>query len=496
MKVLIARFNHETNTFSPVPTPLQAFGAGNPRGPSFGVEAANEARASRYAMSAMLAAAEARGCEIVTPVNASANPSGPVAAAAYTALCDAICHAVSTRNPAAILLDLHGAMVAQNSDDGEGDLLARIRKLAPRTPLSVALDLHANVSPKIVKNADIIVGFKTYPHIDMFETGAHAARLLFDMLDGKIKPVMAYVQPPLMAHTLAMDTNHGVMKAALKGAIAREKDAGILACSVFGGFPLADTKHAGMSIVVVADGDAALAQSTAQWGADFLVSRREEFVYTQAPLADSIARAKRARKFPVILLDHGDNCMSGGTCDTVDAPRAALVAGLQAVLVGPTCDPQAVRACQRAGVGAVVTLQVGGKQPMPRAGVPKPGSLTITGTVRAITDGSYRVVGPIYTGSTLHMGTSSLVTFGEHEEHAIVLTSQTQEPLDLGCFTSLGVSLNDYRFWVLKSRMYFKPVFAPLAAAVIPCASAGATSSDYSQFRFKRVRRPVFPLDL
>ncbi len=495
VKLLIARLYHETNTFSPVPTSLSAFGAGDSRGPLFGLEALTAARGERHAMGAMIAVAEARGCTLVTPLHASANPSGPVAAQAYTALCDAICRDVQSARPDAILLDLHGAMVAENSDDGEGDLLARLRALAPHTPLGVALDLHANVSPKMVKNADIIVGFKTYPHIDMFETGAHAARLLFDLLDGKIKPVMAYVQPPMLAHTLAMDTNHGAMKAALDGAMAREQDAGILACSVFGGFPLADTRHAGMSVLVVADGNRELAQRTARWGADFLVSRRDEFVYRQAPLAASITAAKRAVKFPVILLDHGDNCMSGGTCDTVDVPRAALVAGLQAILVGPTCDPGAVRLCAKAGVGAKVTLRVGGKQPMPRAGVPQPVSMTIEGHVRAITDGSYRVSGPIYTGSTLHMGTSALVTFGESDEHAIVLTTQTQEPLDQGCFTSLGVSLSDYRFWVLKSRMYFKPVFGPLAAAVIPCASAGATGSDYAQFRFKRVRRPVFPLD-
>jgi DnaK suppressor protein len=189
-------------------------------------------------------------------------------------------------------------MVAENSPDGEGDLLERIRAIALDTPLAVALDLHGNISRKIVDNADIIVGFKTYPHIDMYETGEHAGRLLFDMVDGKIKPVTGYAHARVRAQTLGMNTNLGAMKAALEGAKWRERDPGILACSVFGGFPQADTPDAGMSVVVVADakrrGAAALAQRTAEWGAEFLWARRAGFIFHQEALASSIARARKA----------------------------------------------------------------------------------------------------------------------------------------------------------------------------------------------------------
>ena len=499
MKVVIARVQHETNTFSPVPTPLAAFGTGNGVGPYHGREAGAAMRGARVAMGAFLDLAEQRGCEIVTPIAAMAYPSAPVEAAAYTRICDTLCAAIAAGCDA-IMLDLHGAMVAENSDDGEGDLLERIRAIAPDTPLAVALDLHGNISKKIVAHADIIVGFKTYPHIDMYETGAHAGRLLFDMLDGRIRPVIGYAHARVLAQTLAMNTNHGAMRAALAGARWREKDPGILACSVFGGFPLADTPDAGMSVVVVADarhrGAKALAQRTAQWGADFLWSRRAEFVFRQESLARSIARARtaqrKARGKPVILMDPGDNVMSGGTCDTIDVLRAALDAGFEGIVVGPTCDPDSVARLVAAGVGAIVTVDLGGKTPMPGVGAMTPRPLTLTGRVRMISDGEYVVTGPIFTGDRMFMGTTAVLDTGAAQ---IVVTSQPQEPLDLGCFESVGIDPRAARYLVLKSRMYFRPVFEPLAAAVVACASVGVTSSDNALFRFRKVRRPIYPLD-
>ena len=495
MRVVIARMQHETNTFSPVPTPLSAFGAGNGIGPYRDREALRVMRGARVAMGAFIALAEARGCDLVTPLAAMAYPSAPVEAAAYTSMCDAICAAVA-RGCDAILLDLHGAMVAENSVDGEGDLLARVRAVAPHTPLAVALDLHGNISRKIVANADIIVGYKTYPHIDMYETGEHAGRLLFDMLDGKIRPVLGFAQAPVLAQTLAMNTNFGAMQAALEGARWRELERGIIACSVFGGFPQADTPDAGMSVVVVANGNAALAGRTARWGADFLWSRRREFIFAQQPLDKSLAAAHkaaaRAGGKPVILMDHGDNVMSGGTCDTVDVLKAALATGFAGLVVGPTCDPQAVRQMLAAGVGATVTVALGNHTPMPGVGVYAPEPLILTGRVRMLSDGEYQVRGPIFTGDRMYMGRTAVLDTGSA---TIVVTSQPHEPLDLGCFETVGVDPREARFLVLKSRMYFRPVFEPLAAAVVPCASRGVTSSDNAIFRFEKVRRPIYPLD-
>lgn len=169
MKILIARMNHETNTFSPVATPLAAFGA---NGPAWGEDAYRENKSMRTAMAAFIDAAERAGAQIVTPVSAAANPSGPVAADAYDAICKAIVAAAPGCD--ALMLDLHGAMVAEHTPDGEGDLLERLRAALPDAPIAVALDLHGNVTQKMIDNADVIVSFKTYPHVDMYETGEHA----------------------------------------------------------------------------------------------------------------------------------------------------------------------------------------------------------------------------------------------------------------------------------------------------------------------------------
>lgn len=247
MKIVAARLNHETNTFSPVPTPLESFGSD---GPAFGAAAYASARGTRTGLGAFIEAAEARGDRIAVAVSAFANPSGRVADTAYERLAGAICAAVRDGCDA-ILLDLHGAMVTQTIDDGEGELLRRIRAIAPDTPLAVALDLHGNITQAMVDHADVMVGFKTYPHIDMFETGAHAARTLFAGIDSGRKPALAWARPPLLSHTLRSTTGEGAMQRAVERARRMEAE-GLLAASVFAGFSLADIPDAGMSIVTVA----------------------------------------------------------------------------------------------------------------------------------------------------------------------------------------------------------------------------------------------------
>ena len=162
LKIVVARLNHETNTFSPITTPLDAFA------PQWDEAAYRDQKGARTAMGAFLDIADGLGATIVTPIAAMANPSAAVAADAYTLMNDAILRAISVGCDA-IMLDLHGAMVAENAEDGEGSLLQKIREIAPDTPLCVALDLHGNITQKIIDNADIIVSFKTYPHIDMYE---------------------------------------------------------------------------------------------------------------------------------------------------------------------------------------------------------------------------------------------------------------------------------------------------------------------------------------
>jgi microcystin degradation protein MlrC len=490
MKIVIARMNHETNTFSPIPTPLDAFD------PQWDAAARSNQKGALTAMGAFLDIAEGINAEIVTPLAAWANPSAAVAADAYTLMCDAIVRAVS-QGCDAIMLDLHGAMVAENADDGEGSLLERIRQVAPDTPMTVALDLHGNVTQKMIDHADIIVSFKTYPHIDMYETGEHAGRLLLDLLAQRAQPVIGWRQVPLLSATLTSNTSASAMQRAVQAAQQAEQEPGILAVSVLAGFPLSDFRDAGMSVVVVADGDAALADAVAGRIARRMWEERVDFVYDSLPLAQSLAQARERSQGPgtgpVLLLDHSDNVMSGGTCNTMDVLEAALAAGLDGIAVGPISDPEAVAQMIAAGLDAEVTLAVGNKVALTQQGITKVPPV-LTGRVAAISDGRFTVTGPIYTGSTIQMGRSVLLDIGAAR---IVVTEERVEPYDTGVFTSLGLDPAQQSFLILKSRMYCRPVFVPISRGLVECDSdsGGPTSANLKLFPIAKVRRPVYPLD-
>jgi microcystin degradation protein MlrC len=360
----------------------------------------------------------------------------------------------------------------------------------------VALDLHGNITQTMVEHADVIVGFKTYPHIDMFETGAHAARLLFEAIDHGRKPALAWARPPLLSHTLRSATGEGAMQRAVERARRMEEAEGLLAVTVFAGFSLADIADAGMSVVAVAHSRAE-AQRAADELARQLWEERAGFVYASAPLTDSVAQARlqRARDpapgRPMLLLDHGDNVMSGGTCDTTDVLEECLRQNLRGIGVGPVCDPRAVATAIDAGVGARVDMPVGNARPLGLGSDPRP-RLQVQARVRAITDGRFRISGLIYTGETWSMGRTAVL---DADAFTMVVCERPMEPLDLGVFESTGVDPRHFEFLILKSRMYCRPSFVPLSSGLVECDSRGVTSSDYNLFPFRRVRRPIYPLD-
>jgi len=185
--------------------------------------------------------------------------------------------------------------------------------------------------------------------------------------------------------------------------------------------------------------------------------------------------------------------MSGGTCNTMDVLEAALAEGMTDIAVGPTADPQAVATLISAGLGATVTVAVGNSVALAQQGITKT-PLQLTGKVLAITDGNFRVSGPIYTGSTIQMGRSVLFDIGAAH---IVITEERVEPYDLGVFTSLGLDPASKAFLILKSRMYCRPVFVPVSKGLEECDSdsGGPTSSNFDLFPIRKVRRPIYPLD-
>lgn len=489
MKILLARMNHETNTFSPVSTPLKSFGDD---GPLYGQAAYAGSKNTRTALGAFIDLAEGAGHEVVVAVSATANPSGRVEAQAYDHLCETILTAAQGCD--AVMLDLHGAMVAENADDGEGELLKKLRAILPQAPIAVALDLHGKMTENIVKHADVIVSFKTYPHIDMYETGEHAGRLLLDMIAGRSKPVIAWRRLPLMVHTLRSRTDMGAMHEAVNMARQAEMQ-GMLGVSVLAGFSLADIAAPCISVVVVADKDQEAAERAVDEIATYIWNHREGFVYESEPLSSSIRHAQtlatKPGKGPVLLLDHGDNCMSGGTCDDMNVLHEALAQGLEDIVVGPICDPEAVAEMIAAGIGATVSLKIGDKVALTQLNI-IPVPRTLSGTVASITDGEYVITGPTYTGQRIRMGRTVRL---DTPQAQVMITETPQEHWDLGIFEHIGIDPTKHRFVLLKSRMYCRPVFVPISKAVVECDGGGVTSSDYSRFPYAKINRPVYPLD-
>jgi microcystin degradation protein MlrC len=494
MRLLIAMMKHETNTFSPVPTPLARFGNGP--GPLYGEVAVRAYRGTGTGLGAYLDLAAREGAEIVLPIAASSPPSGPVEDAAYTEITDRICDAVAKGGFDGIMLDLHGAMVTQSLEDGEGQFLKRLRAIDPVTPIAVSLDMHANLYDEIIANATVVTGYRTYPHIDTYETAWLAGEILLRAIRGEVRPVLTWGNMPMLPHVMRQGTDDHPNQE-LQHRCAAMSAEGALAASLFTGFPHADIVNAGLSAVVVTDGDRELAERLRDELLDRAWVEREAFVYKIEPLPQSVARAKaipprQPEEGPVVLLDHYDNSASGGTMDATVVLAEILRQGLEDVAAFAIYDPEAVQQAIAAGIGAEVTLSIGGKIAMPAIPVESP-PLTVTGTVKTISTGRYRNRGPMARGVEMNMGHTVVLDTGAAE---IVLISRHVEPSDLNCLLSLGIDPMQKRYVMLKSRIHWRAGLGKLAKAVVDCAGVGVCTSDYGQLDFKNVRRPIYPLDL
>jgi microcystin degradation protein MlrC len=486
MRIVIAQLKHETNTFSPLSTPLERFAHARPWQ---GAAAYEALKGTGTAISAFIDLAEEAGAEIELPVAAHAPPSGPVAQSAYEAFAERIVDAVA-RGCDAVLLDLHGAMVTERFEDGEGELLARLRRVAPKVPIGVAHDMHANLFPATGKHATVLAGYQAYPHLDMYETGARVGWPILAMLNANARPTLAFGHRPMLPHVMrqsSLDSPNREIQAR-----AREMEAGGALCaSFFTGFPHADVPYAGASAAVVTDGDLALARALCDELLDMGWAAREDFVYRAEPLEHSIARAAQIEARPVVLLDHCDNCASGGTMDSMAVLSAMLDAGLEDACAFAICDPAAVARMRAAGVGAAVTLSLGGKLEMPSLrlkGTPR----TVSGKVKTLSEGRFRNEGPMARGEHVDMGPSAVLDTGRVE---IIVVSRQVEPYDIAAFRAVGIDPGAKRYVMLKSRVHWRAGLGELARAVVECAGTGVCTSDYSQLRFNRVRRPMYPLD-
>lgn len=497
MKIILAQMSHETNTFSPVPTPLARFSR-RAEVPLEGDGAREAYTGTRSCMGAYIEVLNEAGFDFVIPVAGGAPPSGRVQDGAYEYMVSRIVDA-ARGGCDAMMLDLHGAMVTESHEDGEGELLRRIREVAPDVPIAVALDMHANLFDAIVDNATVVTGYHQYPHLDTYETALIAGRVLVRALSGEVKPTMVWGNAPMLPHVMRQGTDDFPNQELQARAKELEDSGEALAVSLFTGFPHADITHAGLSVVVVTDDDQAKAEAIRDELLDRAWDVRESFVYQIEPLAESVARAKEIGELapaegeegPVIVLDHYDNTASGGTMDTTEVLAEVLRQGLEDIAVFGIFDPEAVDKLIDAGVGNEVTLELGGKTPMPS--IPQESRpLEVTGIVKTISNGIFRAMGRARRGAVMDIGKTVVLDTGKAE---IVVVSRHSEPMDPGCFLGLGINPEQKRYLMLKSRIHYRAGFKRMAREIVECAGVGVCTSNYGDLEFKNVRRPIYPLD-
>ena len=499
-RFVIALIKHETNTFSPIETPLARFGHGH--GPSFGRDARDAFEGSATPMAAYIDIAKREGAEIVTPVAAESWPSAACSRATFEQLVRPLEEAVR-QGCDAVFLDLHGAMVVEDHDDAEGEILRRVRAIAPRVPIAVTFDYHTNLSPETVALANVITGYKTYPHVDMYEVGRLAGEILVDSMKGRVRPVLKWGALPIVPSIMRHAPEDGPSGEILRMAREAEAKGEVLAATLLPAFAHADTRFTALSVVVVGDALKPGGEARAQALVDRMLAvareRRREYVYVPTTLADDVARAHALGRDhpdgPVLLIDHCDNCGSGGTQDTMAVVEEILRQGLDDIAIAPIRDPEAVQKMMAAGLGNNVTLNLGGNSDMPSVGL-KGRPLTVSGRVRAITDGEIVFRGPMYTGLKSHLGpTAVLETAGTRGTAQIVVTSLHHEPFDLVILRHCGIEPVKKRFIMLKSRIHYRAGFKPIASHIVECQGEGVTHADLSVYRYRRLPRPSYPLD-
>ena len=491
-RFVTALFSHETNTFSSILTPLSAFGlytGGN--GPVSGDVAMAAYRGTKSPVAAYIDLAEKVGAELNFAIAAQAVPSGLVEDTVLELVASEICNAVGAGCDG-LFLDLHGGMVTKGYDDPEGELLRRIRAVAPDLPIAVAFDFHTNMSQATAENATVITGYRTYPHIDTYETGERAGLTLLRVLEGEVDPVILWHSLPLLTHLNCQTPSRQPMKDIMDKAIDAEAEGRVLNASVLGGWPLADIPNVGVHGVVVAD------RSQTDEAQELLMDlmamtweRRDDFFFAVEPVKDSILRAKAMTDGPIVLADHGDVAGSGGSTDVHVVLEEVIRQGLDNVCAGPFWDPDTVNQMAAAGDGAEVTVSLGGLTDFPAIGL-EGQPLELTGHVRRITEGKFIVSGPKNTGAKVNLGRTAVLDTGQVE---IVVCSLRHEPYDLGVFTHAGIDPASKRYILIKSRQHFRAGFGPILKDVVMISGPGICTSDYAQFPWKNVRRPVYPFD-
>jgi microcystin degradation protein MlrC len=486
MRIAVAGFLHESNTFNALRTDRAAFAE---QGLAFGPDLLAEWRDAHHEMGGFLESAKLLGFDPVPLVMAWATPSGPVVDDVVDEITNRLIDGLKRERPDGLLLALHGAMVSEDFPDADGEVLSRLRRaLGPDFPIVVTFDLHGNISEDLANQCTAAVAYRTNPHVDQRECGRRAAALLVRTLRGEAWPKMAIAKPPVIVNIMVHDTSQEPLQSLMAEARALEGRPGILAVSLLPGFAYADVPQMGPSVLVVADGDADLAVRAAEALSDKVWQMRERLVKTLPDAATAVSQALKAERTPVVLVDTGDN-VGGGSAGDGTVVLAEMLK--QGATDGVVClyAPEEARQCATAGIGSEVQLSVGGKVDK-RHGEP----VSMSGRVRVLHDGTYLEPEVRHGGKRLnHMGLTALIELSGR--NLLVLNSLRHPPFSLGQLTCLGIQPAQQRMLVVKAAIAYKAAYSPVAGTIIEVDTPGLTAVNPERFAYRRIRRPMYPLD-
>jgi microcystin degradation protein MlrC len=488
-RVLTARFMHETNTFSRVPTDMAVI---RRRDYHLENEIPEAFRGTRSAFGATFEAADKFGWTLVHPISANPNPSGIVTDDAFEAIAETILDAIGKKGPIdGALLHLHGAMVSESHEDAEGEFLARLRRrLGAAVPVIVTLDLHANVTQRMADNANALIAYRTYPHIDQHERAWQGAELLQRAMLGEIRPRTVIARRPMIYGLDHGRTQRGPMAELIARGESLENRGDVLAVSICAGFSRADIRDVGPSVTVTLDGDTARGKTIAEEFMDYAWETRDFTTVKLLSVAEAVALARQGKlgEKPLIVADYTDNPGGGGYGDATAFLKGLVEGGVESVAFHAICDPEAVQDGMRAGVGTKTTLTLGGKTDPAMGG----GPLALQGEVVCLTNGRFIAYGPMGGGVERNYGPSMVFRVGGID---IVVITNNGQAYDLGQFTSLGIDPTRYRTVAVKSMQHFRAAFEPIARQVVLVDTGALCSEIYTPELFTKVRRPVWPLD-
>ncbi len=485
-RIAVGGFLHETNTFAPTRATYADFVHGG-GWPAMAVgEGVLRVRNVNVGLAGFLDAAEANGWELAPTIFAAASPSAHVTTDAYERVAKILIDGIQAAGAInAVYLDLHGAMVAEHLDDGEGEILARVRKvIGKELPLVVSLDLHANVTPQMVEQSDALIAYRTYPHVDMADTGRAAARHLALLLQSERKFAKSFRQLPFLIPISWQCTNDEPCKSIFAKLAALQSDA-VPTLSFAPGFPAADFPDCGPSVFAYgrtqADADAAADNIAA-----LVISHENDFdgrIFSpDEGVRTAMELAKHAKK-PIVIADTQDNPGAGGDSDTTGMLRALVRNGATKAATGVIYDPGSAEIAHAAGEGATVTLALGGK-----SGIPGDAPYQETFVVEKLSDGKFIAPGPYYGGRKMKMGPSACLRIGDVR---VVVSSYKAQLADQAMYRFVGIEPTEQSILVNKSSVHFRADFEPIAEKLIICAAPGAMPADTAALPWTRLRAGI-----